>query len=105
MLVFLLFRINLIQLIKNKASLSKHFHLQPSEIDRMQYWEYEAFMKEVNEMITEENKQTEDQMKAVDYNNFGKGFDLNKNFGDLNKNFGDFNKNFGKRFDKEIERN
>lgn len=50
-------------LIKNKASLLKNFHLPPSELDKMPMWEYELMMKELNGMIEEENKMQEDQMR------------------------------------------
>jgi hypothetical protein len=54
-----LFIVNLVQLIKNKVSLSKHFYIAPSEIDRMYYWEYEYMLEEVNNNIKEENERNE----------------------------------------------
>lgn len=54
-----LFIVNLVQLIKNKVSLSKHFYIAPSEIDRMYYWEYEYMLDEVNNNIKEENERNE----------------------------------------------
>ena len=62
------FQINIENLVQNKVSLVKNFHIQPSEIDRMPYWEYEYFMKYANQMIEEENKQQEEQNEEYDMN-------------------------------------
>ena len=62
--IYTLFKIDLVSLIANKAILCKDpFCLQPSEIDKMRYWEYETFMDVVNKRIKEENKQNEEQQK------------------------------------------
>lgn len=54
-----LFQVNLLNLIKNKVSLSKNFYIAPSEIDRMYYWEYEYMLDEVNNNIKIENERQE----------------------------------------------
>ena len=36
--------------------LSKQFSIAPSEVDKMAYWEYEYFMKEINDLVKEENE-------------------------------------------------
>lgn len=54
-----LFQVNLLNLIKNKVSLSKNFYISPSEIDRMYYWEYEYLLDEVNNSIKTENEKNE----------------------------------------------
>jgi hypothetical protein len=50
-----------LRLIQTKAILSKQFSIAPSEIDAMKFWEYEYFMKELNNLVEEENKQNEKQ--------------------------------------------
>lgn len=60
-ITFKLFSIDLLRLIQTKAILSKQFSIAPSEIDAMKYWEYEYFMKELNNLVEEENKQNEKQ--------------------------------------------
>ena len=55
------FQINIENLVRNKVALVRNFYVQPSEIDRMPYWEYEYFTKFANEMIEEENKQQQEQ--------------------------------------------
>ena len=51
----MLFRIDIVNFIKIKAILSKEFHIQPSEIEMMPAWEYEMFVKELNNIVKEEN--------------------------------------------------
>lgn len=84
--IYKLFSINLIQLIKNKAALAKNFNIQPSEIDRMQYWEYEFFLDEVNNIIKAENEQQEKQAGDYNVNSMMRG--INKNMPKMpNTNF------------------
>ena len=42
--------------------MAKEFHIQPSEIDAMPVWEYEIFMKELNDIIKEENEKQQKEM-------------------------------------------
>lgn len=60
--IFNLFQIDIANLISNKVSLAKNFHIQPSEIDKMTMWEYEMFMKELNEVVKKENKDQQAEM-------------------------------------------
>ena len=59
----MLFMINIEGLVRNKVALAKNFHIQPSEIDKMSMWEYEMFMKELNEQVKEENDKQQGEMK------------------------------------------
>ena len=62
--IYTLFKVDLVGLITNKAILCKDpFSIQPSEVDKMRYWEYELFMDAINKRIKEENKQNEEQQK------------------------------------------
>lgn len=70
--LFSLFRVDILNLIKIKASLAKEFHIQPSEIDNMTAWEYELFMKELNNIVKEENKRNEQEMDKSGYNDIKK---------------------------------
>lgn len=60
--IFTLFKINIVEHVKVKAILAKQFHIQPSEIDNMTYWEYEIFVKHINDLVEAENKQQEQAM-------------------------------------------
>lgn len=48
--------------IKVKSILAKEFHIQPSEIDKMPAWEYELFMREINQAVKEENERNQKEM-------------------------------------------
>lgn len=61
-MIFSLFKIDLINFIKVKAILSKEFHIQPSELEAMPGWEFELFMKELNNIVKEENDRTKQEM-------------------------------------------
>ena len=63
-----LFSIDLLNLIRTKAMLSKQFSMAPSEIDLMNYWEYEYFIQEINRLAEEENKQNEKTKESYDMN-------------------------------------
>lgn len=54
-----LFMLDIERLIQVKVSLAKQFHIQPSEIDKMPVWEYEMFMRILNEEIRAENEKQE----------------------------------------------
>lgn len=62
-------------LIKIKASLSKTFHIQPSEIDNMPMWEFELYIKQLNELVEEENNK---QQKEMDKHNVKGYMDMAK---------------------------
>lgn len=62
MMIFSLFKIDLINFIKVKALLSKEFHIQPSELELMPAWEFELFMLQLNEAIKEENERNKAEM-------------------------------------------
>lgn len=57
-------------LIKLKASLSKNFHIQPSELDKMPMWEFELYIKSLNEMVEEENDKQQKEMDKYHVNEY-----------------------------------
>lgn len=61
--VYGLFRVDPMDLISIKAQLSKAFSLAPSEIDKMAFWEFELFVKEMERLTKEEQDQ---QKKELD---------------------------------------
>ena len=68
-------KIDIMGLIKIKASLSKTFHIQPSEIDKMPMWEFELYIKQLNELVEEENNK---QQKEMDKHNVKGYMDMAK---------------------------
>ena len=67
-----LWKINVISLIKTKASITKEFHISPNEIDKMVYWEYEMFLDALNDQIKETNEQQQGEMDKYDINKYQK---------------------------------
>lgn len=58
---YLLFKVNIANLVRDKLIIVKEFFIQPSEIDRMPYWEYETVKEEVHKYLKEKQKQNEQQ--------------------------------------------
>ena len=58
--IYATFRVDILDLISLKAQLSKAFSIQPSEIDRMPFWEFELYVREIEKLVKEENRQQED---------------------------------------------
>lgn len=48
-------------MVQNKVVICKNFRIQPSELMRMPYWEYEMTIKECENIVEEEKKQQEEQ--------------------------------------------
>ena len=53
-------------LIRLKASLSKSFHIQPSEVDKMPMWEFELYVKQLNELVEEDNERNKSEEDTYD---------------------------------------
>ena len=60
--LFAIWRMDLVEYIKIKAALAKQFHIQPSELENMPFWEYEIFIKQINALVKDENDQQKAQM-------------------------------------------
>lgn len=63
---------DILSLIKVKASLAKNFHIQPSEVDNMPMWEYELFIQALNNEINEENEKQQKEMDKYDVKSYMK---------------------------------
>jgi hypothetical protein len=68
---------DIVNLVRTKAVLSKNFHIQPSELEMMPVWEYELFIEQLNNLAKEENEQQKGEMDKYNhgirgYNNFTK---------------------------------
>ena len=66
LIIYKLFRINLKNLVKNKLFICKEYHIQPSEIDKFVYYEYEWILEEINILQKEQEKQNEKQQEDLD---------------------------------------
>ena len=59
-----MFRVNIENLVRNKLYICKDYHIQPSEIDRMMFFDYEHILEEINVIQKEQQKQQEEEEKA-----------------------------------------
>ena len=64
--LYLMFRVNLKNLVKNKLGIAREWHIQPSEIDRMLFYEYEEIIDEINTYNKEEEKRHADEQKQYE---------------------------------------
>ena len=80
-----MWRVNLRNLVKNKLFISKEWHIQPSEIDKLVYYEYEEFLEEINEYNKEQEKQQKEERKQ--YDNMNKSMPNMNNMGSMMKNY------------------
>lgn len=66
--IYKLFYVDVIRQIQIKAIIAKQFHIPPFEIDRMPYWEYELWMRELNDQVKEENDAQQEQLDKYHIN-------------------------------------
>ena len=70
--IFNLFKINIVGHIKLKASLTKQFHIPPQSFDNMPYWEYEIYLKLLNDLVKEENDAQRGEMDKYHISEYSK---------------------------------
>ena len=63
LLVYAIFRIDVEQMYKNFLYICKDYHLQPSEINKMPYYQYELYLEEIKAVQKEQEKENERQEK------------------------------------------
>lgn len=57
-------------MVKSKLYICRDWHIQPSEIDRMMYFEYEYIIQDINKENKEQEKRNKEDEKR--YGNIGK---------------------------------
>jgi sortase (surface protein transpeptidase) len=62
--VFSLFQISLENFFKTKFYLGLHLHIQPSEIDQLEYYEYWYYVQNLKDHLDKKNKAQKDQEQA-----------------------------------------
>ena len=50
-------------MVKSKVGLAKEYHIQPSEIDKMVYFEYEYLLEEINVIQKQQEEQNANHQK------------------------------------------
>ena len=51
-------------MVRNKLLICKEYNIQPSELDRMAFYEYEQILEEINIIQKDEEKRQKEQEKA-----------------------------------------
>ena len=64
--LYSMLRVNLRNLVKNKLWIAKDWHICPSEIDKLVYYEYEWMLDEINEDHKEQEKRSKEEQKQYD---------------------------------------
>ena len=64
--LYSLWRINIENLAKNKLFICKDWHIQPSEIDRVPFYEYELYLESINTNNKEEAERQEKENKQYE---------------------------------------
>lgn len=58
-----MYLVDIRNLVRNKLNICKEYHIQPSEIDRMPFFEYEYMLEDINKDIKEQEKRNKEQEK------------------------------------------
>lgn len=58
-----MYRIDVRNLVKSKLFICRDYHIQPSEIERMPYYEFEYMLEDITEITKQQQKQQEEQEK------------------------------------------
>ena len=53
-------------MVKNELYICKEWHIQPSEINRLPYYEYEWILEDINEDHKEQEKRSKEEQKQYD---------------------------------------
>lgn len=69
--IFACFRVDIRDIINIKAQLGKAFHIQPSEVDKMPFWELEYYIKELEKMVAEENEENQNEVNKAGLGKLG----------------------------------
>jgi len=68
--LYSIWQVDVRNLVKNKLYICRDWHIQPSEIDRLVYFEYEYILQDINKENKEQEKRNKEDEKK--YGNMGK---------------------------------
>lgn len=61
--LYSIWRVDVRNLVRNKLYICKEYHIQPSEIDNLVYFEYEYMLEDINKEQKEQEKKNKDDEK------------------------------------------
>lgn len=62
--LYSIFRVDVRNLVKNKLYICKEYHIQPSEVDRMIFFEYEYMLDDIKGIQDQEKEEREKQERG-----------------------------------------
>lgn len=65
--VYSIYKVSVVNSVRNSLFICREYHIQPSEILRMPYWIYEEYLANIKDIQKKEEKEQKDQDKR--YNN------------------------------------
>lgn len=71
-------------MVKSKLYICRDWHIQPSEIDRMVYFEYEYILQDINKENKEQEKRNKEDEKK--YGNIGRMPNYNQMMNNASRN-------------------
>ena len=86
LLIYATYRIDAEQIMKNFLYICKDYHIQPSEIGKMPYYQYELYLEDIKAIQKEQEKENEKQQK--DYSAMQSSMNPNKMMNSMNHNMG-----------------
>lgn len=87
--IYSLFLVDIRNLVRNKLNICKEYHIQPSEIDRMPFYEYEYMLEDINSDIKEQEKRQKEEEKK--YGNISSPPNYNQMMGNAMRSMPKFN--------------
>lgn len=64
--LYSMWRVDVRNLVRSKLYICRDYHIQPSEIDRMVYFEFEYIIEDVNKEAKEQEKKNKEEQKQYE---------------------------------------
>lgn len=61
--VYSMYKVSVVNSVRNSLFICREYHIQPSEILRMPYWIYEEYLANIKDIQKKEEKEQKDQNK------------------------------------------
>lgn len=61
--VYSMYKVSVVNSVRNSLFICREYHIQPSEILRMPYWIYEEYLANIKDIQKKEEKEQKDQDK------------------------------------------
>lgn len=61
-----MFQVDVRNLVRSKLYICRDYHIQPSEIERMPFYEYEYIIEDINQIHKEQEEQNKKQQEEYD---------------------------------------